>query len=173
MQGRTGTEDITHIRFPAGLQPVGQVAEHQLFGFHPTLLDLLHIAALLRHGQLAIPARRDLTLAQGVFVDIAHLAAGQTHQAALDQPRGQLACGARADGVDPGMDLHPGGNAQHRLAFAHGGADIARRAIAAGKQNQRNAGILQEFDRLAGIRRAARPIMQLPEHPVTEAHLGQ
>jgi hypothetical protein len=55
----------------------------------------------------------------------------------------------------------------------HHGANIPRRTVAAGEENQRNAGILQLFDRLAGIRRAAAPIMQLTEHPVTEAHLGQ
>ena len=156
MQGRTRTEDITHVGFPAVLQPVGQIIQHQLFGLHAALLDLLHIAAFLRHRQFAVPACGYAPLTQGAFINIAHFTAAQAHQAAFDKPRSQFAGSARADGVDPGLNLHPGRNPQHRLAFAHSGADIPRRTIATSEQNQRHASTLQQLNSLLGIGGAAR-----------------
>lgn len=57
MQGRTGAKYITHTGLPFSLQPGSQISQHQLFGLHAALLDRLHVTALLRHAQLAVPAR--------------------------------------------------------------------------------------------------------------------
>ena len=133
MQGRTGAKYITHTGLPFSLQPGSQISQHQLFGLHAPLLHRLHVAALLRHAQLAVPARGNAPLTQGILVDVTHLAAGQTNQTAFDQARRQLTGRSRADGVHPGLDLHPRRNAQHRLPVPDHGTYITRSAIATGK----------------------------------------
>ena len=147
MQGRARSEHITHAVFPAFRQPIGEVHQHQFLGLHPCLLHVLHEVALLRHRHLAVPTRGDAAGAQRLFVEVAHLAAGQAHQAALDQAPGQFAGRARTDGIDPGVDLHPGRNAEHRLLLAHHPGNIPCCAITTGEQDQGDTGLLQTLDR--------------------------
>ena len=173
VQGRARAEDIAHALFPAFLQPVGQVDQYQLLGLHAGLLGVLHKAAFDRHGQLAVPTGAYLAIAQRRFVEVAHFAAGQAYQAAFHQAQGQLAGGAWADGVDPGMNLDPGRNAQHRLLLAYGGTDITGGTIAAGKQDQRTAGLLQRLHGALGIGGAGRALAQITQHAMGIAQLSQ
>lgn len=170
MQGRARSEHIAHAVFPVFRQPVGEVHQHQLLGLHPCLLHVLHEVALLRHCHLAVPTRGDAAGAQRLFVEVAHLAAGQAHQAALDQAPGQFAGRARTDGIDPGVDLHPGRNAEHRLLLAHHPGNIPCCAITTGEQDQGDTGLLQALDRQPGIRRAADRSLPLAEQAMAEAH---
>ncbi|MDT4844137.1 hypothetical protein FQZ97_780820 [compost metagenome] len=129
--------------------------------------------AFLRHRQLAVPAGGYLAIAQGGLVQVTYLTTGQAHQPAVHQPPRQFPGSARTDGIDPGMDLHPGGNAQHRLALARRGADIPRRTVAASEENQRHAGLLQGLDRMTGILGAGLRPIELAQYPVRKAHLRQ
>ncbi|MOA05575.1 hypothetical protein D3C78_1251780 [compost metagenome] len=134
---------------------------------------MLHEVPLFRHRQLAVPARGHLAVAQGGLVQVTHLAAGQAHQATLHQAPGQLPGGARTDGIDPGVDLHPGGNTQYRLPFAHRGADIPRRTIATSEEDQRGASLLQGLDRLARVGGTGTRPVEVAQYPMGKAHLRQ
>ncbi len=172
VKGRPRAEDIAHAGLPLFRQPVGQLQQHQLLRFHTTLLHPLHEVALHRYRQLPVPARGHPPVTQRRFVQVTHFATGQAHQAALYQAPGQLPSGAGADGVDTGLDLHPGGDAQNRLACSRHVPHVTRRPVTTGEEDQRDARVLHRLHRTAGIASHARPL-QRAQQAMTKAHLRQ
>ena len=67
------------------------------------------------------------------------------------EQRGKLPRGLGADGEDGGLHLDPGGNAEDREIAPHRIEDIARRAVAAGEEDQRHAALPERHGRAARV----------------------
>ena len=91
-------------------------------------------------------------MAERVLVDVHDLGLAETEAALVrEEQRGQVAGVGRRVGVDGRVDLDAGGDAHHRHAVADGVEDVARRAVAAGEQDEVGAGVGHAARRLFGV----------------------
>ena len=99
--------------------------------------------------------RGDAVLAKGVLVDVHDLSLAQAHGrgAFVEIERDHVAGGGRARGVHGGVDLDTGRHADHGHALADSVADVARGAVAAGEEDEVDAGGQQLAGRLLGVGR--------------------
>ncbi len=88
------------------------------------------------HAEIAVEPRRDRPRAQGVLVDVHHLGLDRRADAALGDEQRQPAGGARVDGEDGRVHLHPGRDAEHRHPVAHGLEHVDGRSVAAREEQE-------------------------------------
>ena len=167
--GRSRTQDPADLRV-LFLKPGRYIVQHQGLGFAPALLDLLDEATFLGYRQLAEVAGAHPALAERLLVYIPDLCLTQAHQLAAHQQRDQLARRPGIDRIDARMNLHTRWNTQYQLAGRNTAADVARRAVPPGKQQQVYTPVDQFGRQPAGVLGLGPSVGQLADHLMLQAH---
>ena len=118
--------------------------------------DAGHLLALYQAGperdlEVAIQLGRDRSLPEGLLVDVHDLGLAQAGYPALEVQGRQAARAGRVGGIDRGMDLDPGRDAESGQILADGPVDVPGGAIPAGKEQEIDAGALHLPGSLPGV----------------------